>query len=298
VWKPAVSEELLLEIASRWADERITELEALAEGEDSRAVAFDSARAGPVVLRVRRDGSGFPRERHARELLAPVGVTVPEVFDIGTVAELAWCISARVHGRTLQELTAAEARAVGPALVETWRAIASVARPVDPDGPGAFNDRPAPTWNLFLDRQDQEVDEASDDLAHDVGGDLFEAARRRLDERPSDMVEGQLVHFDFGSNNVLVAEGQVAAVIDWDYPGWGDPLWDVANLHAWRDWLACMDVHADCFDDYLSSLPSYRERIRYYGTHIVLAAVRWELFIDGDPAVRASLRRGLERLLQ
>jgi aminoglycoside phosphotransferase (APT) family kinase protein len=296
VWKPAVSDELLLQVASGWANRRITELEPLAEGEDSRAVAFSSD-SRRVVLRVRRDGSGFPREVHARELLAPVGVTVPEVLAIGTVEDLAWCISARVDGRTAQELTPAEALAVGPVLVETWRAIASVSRPIEANRPGSFNDRPAETWELFLNRQDGEVNEAHDSLEGELGRDLFEGTRRVLAHRPSHMLERQLVQFDFGSNNVLVADGRVAAVIDWDYPGWGDPLWDVANLHAWRDWLPCMDIHAECFDRQLWDFPSYGERIRYYGAHIVLAAIRWELFINGDPKVRAALHSGLRRLL-
>lgn len=297
MWKPAVSDELLLQVASGWANHRITKLEPLAEGEDSRAVAFSSDHFGPVVLRVRRDGRGFPREVHARELLASVGVTVPEVFATGTVDDLAWCISARVEGQTAQELTPSEARAVGPALVETWRAIASVSRPIEANSPGSFNDRPAVTWELFLDRQDEEVKDAHNHLADELGQDLFKETRRVLDHRPSHMVERQLVHFDFGSNNVLVANGRIAAVIDWDYPGWGDPLWDVANLHAWREWLTCMDIHAECFDRQLADVPSYRERIRYYGAHIVLAAIRWEVFISGDLKVRAALRGGLRRLL-
>ena len=297
VWKPEVGNDLLLEVASGWAGERITELEALAEGEDSRAVAFTSARAGRVVLRLRRDGSGFPREVQARKLLAPVGVNVPEVLEIGTVGDLAWCISARIEGSTLQELTPSEARAVGPALVETWRAMASVRRPVETSGVGAFDDRPAPSWESFLDAQDDEVDDAADELAALLGHELVDKARRVLAVRPADLDEGRLVHFDFGSNNVLVAGGRIVAVLDWDYPGWGDPLWDVANLHAWRAWLPCMDIHALCFDEHLAALPSYRERIRHYGTHIVLGALRWELFVDGDPRVRAALRAGLARLV-
>jgi aminoglycoside phosphotransferase (APT) family kinase protein len=297
VWKPAVTDGLLLEVASLWAGQRIEELEPLAEGEDSRAVAFSSDKVGPVVLRMRRDGSGFPREVHARELLAPLGVTVPEVFGIGRVDDLAWCISARIGGRTAQDLTPAEARAAGPALVEAWRAIASVRRPIEATSPGSFNDRPAATWELFLDRQDEAVEVAEEQLADELGRYLLAETRRTLDDRPSHMVDGRLVHFDFGSNNVLVADGRVAAVIDWDYPGWGDPLWDVANLHAWREWLVCMDIHAECFDQQLDGLPSYRQRIRYYGAHIVLAALRWELFVDGDPNVRAALRGGLRRLL-
>lgn len=295
VWKPAVDDRLLLEVASQWAGEPVTELESLAEGEDSRAIASESG-AGRFVLRVRRDGSGFPREIHARVLLSPVGVYVPRVFALGTIDDLAWCVSERIEGRNLQELTKAEAAAVGPALVDTWRAIASVSRSAT-DGDADFGDRGAWTWTEFLDQQDAEVGAASEALASVLGDGLFGEARRVLQRRPPDLEDDHLVHFDFGSNNVMVSDGDIAAVLDWDYPGWGDPLWDVANLHAWRDWLPCMDIHADCFDSHLGALPSYRERVRYYGSHIVLGALRWELFIEGDPDVRPALAGGLARLL-
>jgi aminoglycoside phosphotransferase (APT) family kinase protein len=306
VWKPAVPDELLLEVASRWAGEPVGELEALAEGEDSRAVAFRS-RANRFVLRVRRDGSGFPREIGARQLLAPVGVRVPKVLGIGALDDLAWCISERIEGRTLQQLTAREAAAVGPALVNTWRAIASVTRGSSTAGGGSaeggsavgsFADRPAPTWTQFLDTQCAEVDRARAEVATVLGGRLLNHAMRALERRPATMDDNRLVHFDFGSNNVMVADGDVVAVLDWDYPGWGDPLWDVATLHAWRMWLPCMDIHADCFDSHLDTMPSYRERIRYYGTHIALGALRWELSIGGEPNVRVALAAGLDRLLR
>jgi hygromycin-B 4-O-kinase len=58
----------------------------------------------------------------------------------------------------------------------------------------------------------------------------------------------QLVHADFGSNNVLVASGQVTAVIDWSEAMLGDPLYDVANIFFWRTWLACMEEQASFFE--------------------------------------------------
>jgi hygromycin-B 4-O-kinase len=112
------------------------------------------------------------------------------------------------------------------------------------------------------------------------------------------MDEARLVHFDFGSNNVMVEDGCITAVLDWDYPGWGDPLWDVANLHAWREWLPCMDIHASYFDGQLADMPSYGDRIRYYGIHIALGAIRRERSIDGDAKVTVALKEALRRLMR
>jgi aminoglycoside phosphotransferase (APT) family kinase protein len=45
-----------------------------------------------------------------------------------------------------------------------------------------------------------------------------------------------LLHHDYRTGNFLVAEGRLAAVLDWEFAGWGDPLEDIGWLFArcWR----------------------------------------------------------------
>jgi len=55
----------------------------------------------------------------------------------------------------------------------------------------------------------------------------------RLAPEPRDCV---LVHRDYRTGNYLVHAGRLAAVLDWEFAGWGDPLEDIGWLFArcWR----------------------------------------------------------------
>jgi aminoglycoside phosphotransferase (APT) family kinase protein len=48
--------------------------------------------------------------------------------------------------------------------------------------------------------------------------------------------ESVLLHRDYRTGNYLVHEGRLAAVLDWEFAGWGDPLEDIGWLFArcWR----------------------------------------------------------------
>ncbi len=90
-----------------------------------------------------------------------------------------------------------------------------------------------------------------------------------------------LVHGDFGSNNVLVADGRISAVLDWSEAMTGDPAYDLANLFFWRPWLDCME--AQC--SYIEVNEPYRSadaaRLLRYQLRIGLQ-IRAEAQADAD----------------
>jgi aminoglycoside phosphotransferase (APT) family kinase protein len=45
-----------------------------------------------------------------------------------------------------------------------------------------------------------------------------------------------LLHHDYRTGNYLVCDGRLAAILDWEFAGWGDPLADIGWLFArcWR----------------------------------------------------------------
>ena len=56
---------------------------------------------------------------------------------------------------------------------------------------------------------------------------LAEAAAGRLDGPGADRA---LVHCDYNGANLLVREGRVVAVLDWEFAMCGTPLWDAGNM--------------------------------------------------------------------
>lgn len=73
---------------------------------------------------------------------------------------------------------------------------------------------------------------AADDDPHPVA----DWALRWLAQHQPEPVPSVLCHGDFRTGNYLVAEAQLAGVLDWDFAGWSDPDEDVAWFcaKAWR----------------------------------------------------------------
>ena len=83
-----------------------------------------------------------------------------------------------------------------------------------------------------------------------------------------------LVHMDFHPGNILVSDGRITAVLDWDGVGQGDRLLDLVTLRfdlAWRAPLLTSYV-----DDILAHLlPA--ARLRAYWAHMSLRLVDWAI---------------------
>lgn len=65
---------------------------------------------------------------------------------------------------------------------------------------------------------------------------VLEWGLRWCERHAEDAVESVLLHRDYRTGNYLVHEGRLAAVLDWEFAGWGDPLEDIGWFFArcWR----------------------------------------------------------------
>jgi Phosphotransferase enzyme family len=83
-----------------------------------------------------------------------------------------------------------------------------------------------------------------------------------------------LVHVDYHPGNILVSDGRITAILDWDGVGQGDRLFDLVTLRfdlAWRAPLLTFFM-----DDLLvQTLPA--DRLRAYWAHMSLRLVDWSI---------------------
>lgn len=224
---------------------RFGEFEALSEGEESQAFAFQGD-GEKLVARINKTRIGFDKDRYAHRRFASETLPVPEVIAIEPLEDMWICISARASGQTLQSM-AKDAGRYAQTVAATMEAMAS-ADVSELSGFGAFDaigHAPFRHWRDYL--------LAIADPAHfdwsAVSGVAPSARVQPLLQRVSALASaipdcGKLVHADFGSNNVLAQSGHITAVIDWSEAMLGDPLYDVANIFFWRTWLACMEEQA------------------------------------------------------
>lgn len=276
--KPLIStEQARLALAARWPG--ISAFSPLVEGEESRAFRFE--RSGQdFVLRINRDLGGFAKDGLVQRLFG-TELPIPEIMLVGQLEDgLGFCISRLARGVTLQALPAdGLAPALQPvaALLESMAAVDVGA--IEGFGPfDAQGKAPFARWPAFV--------AAIGDPAHydwsRVGVEGVAPWLEQVAALSNACPDGRhLVHGDFGSNNVLFAEGRISGLIDWSEAMVGDGLYDVANILFWRTWLDCMEQQSVFFE---VSRPAWLARgdvLRCYQLRIGLDLI-YQSALTGD----------------
>jgi hygromycin-B 4-O-kinase len=244
----------------------------LPEGLESQAFRFETG-GEAFVLRIAASSRGFEKDRWAARAAGP-HVPVPAVEEIGPFDDAsAFCIMRLLPGVTVEDLPPRDAAGVVGEVGAAWEALASV----DIAAISGFGDfdadgnAPAETWRDVLLTTLASPEPVDDDLALETYASLVE---RCPEER-------SLVHGDFGSNNVLVHQGVVSGVLDWELALVGDPLYDVGIARFWATSLPCMAHQSAHFDRTLSARDDFHERVLCYALRIGLEEAR-EATRDGD----------------
>ena len=255
-------------------------IEALSEGMESRAVRFVLGNM-PCVLRINRDDAGFKKDRLAHSRFGST-IPIPQVLDIGVFDEQhSYCISAFIRGKTLQDLSERE---IDDYLEPTYQILLRIRNQdtTDIKGVGKFDEKLQAnfsSWHSYLRSFADGAYLRWGKVGFDLKRIIFitDEYNRLIDHCPE---RRDLVHGDFGSNNVIVDEGAVVAVLDWDCAAVGDYLADVATAYFWSHHLNCMKRQAEYFELKLAaSEKHYRERILCYQLKIALEEIH-EALVD------------------
>lgn len=180
------------------------------------------------------------REYRVLTALRDTGVPVPRTYSYcadPTVIGAPFYVMAKADGvplRTAAELAPrgrARVRRISEAMVDTLATLHAV----DPDAVGLHGfGRP----EGFLARQ---VRRWRTQLAHTPEHAAAETLHDRLAAETPEESRHSVVHGDFRLDNLLVDEhDRITALLDWELATLGDPLTDLALLHAY-DWIAHHD---------------------------------------------------------
>ncbi|MEQ7007430.1 phosphotransferase [Actinopolymorpha sp. B17G11] len=272
------------------------------EGEETHAYRVAS-RERVGCLRIGRSTRGFAKDHWAHEMLGD-RVSVPRIWEIGQLDDKrAFCLSEWIPGATLQDLTAAEVEQALPAVFDAWSIIAgcdveniSGYGTFDPETQVAAHE----TWHGLLRAPADKA--ASWDSAWTAPrsgqlAELLDTYTALVGRCPG---ERRLVHGDWGSNNLLVADGRVAAVLDWEDAAIGDPLQDVGK-RFWATWppvTTCVTLQAAYCEARFGDVPGYRDRVLCYDLHRGLDGIGAALADGAHTWADWAFRRCLELVQQ
>lgn len=261
----------------------------LHEGEEAQAWRF--TRNGEDFV-VRVSPLGFGKDRFAHDRWHSPTLPIPEVVALGEVAGLPYCVSRRLPGTTVQDADQPTLRRLTGAVDGVLDALAAADLAgtsgyggFDADGRGAYA-----SWQEFLSSPDERAFPGVDPTA------LRELRAALRDLRTGCPEVRCLVHGDFGSNNLLTDGRRITGVLDWDMAAFGDPLYDVANILLWRDWLDCMRIQAEHVEAKPPEDPDTWHRLRCYQLHSGLGVLEW--YADhGDTAMADDMTSRLLTLI-
>jgi hygromycin-B 4-O-kinase len=249
--------------------------------------------------------TGLDIERRFGQRLSQAGVPLREVVCDGVHDGLRWTVTRKVVGEGMTALSGEAYEESLPSVFDTLLSLSSI-DVSDTEGFGWLDERGRGGWETWEGHLASVQEEEPEEKFYGKWHGLFETTtleRRRFEgffrsmRRLLDGLEAprRLVHGGFGYDNVLVHEGKVSAVLDWQDARFGDPLFDVAYLDFWDSGVDLVDLfEAHCGERGVLH-EGYRTRIRCYKYYIGLDAMRFFAKTDNRDAYEGAVQI-LERL--
>ncbi len=274
----------------------IDDLRPMIEGEESQAYSF-LFKEKYYVVRINPKIEGFKKDQYAYENYSSDKIPMPRVVRLGYIDDNhAFCVSELVGGITLQDANPKQIANLLEPLTNVWAEI-GVTDVSNTHGYGEYDgygNGKYETWQNFILgvlRYDWGK------VADLVDTELVEKAKNELETLSSNMPNlRKLVHGDFGANNMLVENGQIKSVIDWENSLYGDPLYDISIAYFWSSWLICVEMSAKYWEDLLSKTEDYHRRIKCYQLRIALHEI-YDNATDNDSEMVSWLQKRTKEIL-
>ena len=244
-WDDAVARQRLARVAAR--------LKLATTGDESRldGASNDTWLLGEQVLRVCWRGDLDRSAREAALLSAlPSYFPVPRPLACGRDDELSWLLMPRMPGIPLADaLSSGYVRQLAELVraLHAWQPPAEVRAMIESAAPSETGDALAITGKRLIPlarNQQLRLVEYLRTVPY-VPGELLDAVVERLPERPPAEPD-VLLHGDITPGNVLVHEGRISALLDWEWAWFGPshtestlPIWwaRYAGRREYVDWL-------------------------------------------------------------
>jgi len=262
-------------------------LEPLTGGFFSRAFGCDIGGSGYVIRlnHAAHAAEGFAKDEFAAQHFAGPRVPIPRILARGATEDGAFAIGERAAGRSLEEHSPDERRALLPEILDTLDAIAraDVGVSLGFGHWGANGDAPFATWHAYLaaiaENETHGYHRDWHALFHEsfLERELYDTVYRRMLHLAERVPERRgLIHNDYWYMNIIAGGRRITGVIDWANALYGDPLYDVARLawgSAWPDWW--FPDGEELLRARYGAAPGYAERIACYQLHLGLDDLRF-----------------------
>ena len=279
-------------------------LEEIGDGQISRTYSLDVG-GRPCVLQFTKHSmsQGCLNERFFGERFRQMNIPVRSVIHEGDFAGLHFTVAAKVHGKGLSQLPLDEFMAVLPSVMDILLRIASVDTSdttgygwLNPNGNGSFASWPEHLCQVRNEEPGQFYDRwhelfNSTFLDRQVFDHFYTKMKDLIDLTPS---RRELVHGGFGYGNMLVNDGRISVVLDWQDARYGDHVFDLAYMVNWLDRStqeACVNVYEESLGKIGRSEAHLEDRMKCYQYYIGVDGLRFAAKTQNERFYRAVLEK-------
>lgn len=209
---------------------KVTDIVPLHDGLESVAYQFNDGNSS-YVIRINASDYGFIKDAYAYKNYSSADVPIPAVKNIFEIKNIFYCISDYVSGSS--ESTDLDLLKPSPQLlssvVDTLEGIHSTDISSSTGyGPWGYQgNAPYQTWRDYLLSFINDGDVSKQELDVELGVQKIDRIWNFYQQMTLFCPEVRtLVHGDFLPSNILVENDKIAAIIDWKYSMYGDPLFD------------------------------------------------------------------------
>ena len=211
--------------------------------------------ARPPALELRR---GLTAQRLAAaagvNVPAPIHASVEDTPGPTPSHGYLWTLEAFVEGQSFypsqldRETRLSASRHMGDQLSRLHTIEVGAFGPLDPTLAGTADPQEPGGWHDWLDGREECLERAFAIAGlGERGEETVHEALGRL--RDSDPGEPRLCHGDFADDNLIIADGKLAAVIDWNNVIGCDPAFDLAYGYLWNGDEECFDTLLESYSE-------------------------------------------------
>ena len=293
------------------SDEPGMTLVPIKSGEWSAAYMFSMDNLS-FVIRLSHTPENFCRDKAAAKWSSP-GLPIPQIIKMDRYQDQYYAISPFFHGKPFEKLSANDLEQTIPDFLSVMTALQSISLysaegygTLTSEGQGAFQ-----SWS-----------EALLDVKNDHQNSLIHGWKKTLAETPdaqrkfnhfymqlTELVrfcpeQKHPIHSDLLSQNLLVNNHRISAVLDWGCAMIGDPVYDIALISFFEPWYPAFSqaglihkMRESYFALSSNNSENFLPRVTAYQIHLTLSNIAYCLFSEGKHDYNEHINR-LEEILE
>ena len=251
----------------------ISNIKPIEVGETSRVFVFKSKKQN-FIIRFNFKKLGFQKDEYAYKNFCSKVIPIPKTLQLGKFSNgVFYAITYKAKGKIVDDFVKKDIMKFMPSIVKTLNAIHNVK--INSTKFGDWDDKGVAkynSWQEYLEGLPDDFKVVDDDiiLEKSVVKKILKTYKTLIPFCPN---TGHLVHGDFGFNNLLVHNGKVSGVIDWELAKYGDFLYDVAWLSFCGGSIDYASIFLQWYNDHGVEVLNFPERILCYKLHFGLWAL-------------------------